>query len=666
MDAWWNRLRRKSGGAKTVFGDIEISGHFAAGRDIKIRNFAANLPTLWRESRADKVRQRLVTKLLPNWLAEAELWSGDDGLEFPVTATYGLNHVAHPRREISALPGASNGKEISGTEAANAFESSLGRLLVLGEPGAGKTHILQHVMRYVLSKARENAHTPIPFYLHLSSWMGPRQDIKEWAIGALNREYGVHEQYLESWFADGELALFIDGLDELGIRRRRECVTALNKFLSRYPDFETVVACRKREYEDTRKFLGLRGSIDLHPIKRDDLVNSLAHLGADFKQLLKEIRSSRKFRSLLQNPLFLRLALITYREADEIRIVDSRDMESALLREYIAHCGKRVGLGLHESVQMSWLASIAQSLRARKIVSFYPDRAPLEYFPVHLQRILTKATIWCCFLAVVVPTMVVRFIMTISAAPSATRNMYMVLTFLFPLTFGYLAVKIAKDELPKAPVSRATVARKNAVIFFKRLVAVFIGQGAVAALLIPFAGNSIASAIVVIGFPCSMMWPPMRMIWSSERVERTRMPIYPGEELASLRRAALIVGLLVGGGFYTCVSLSMYALYPALKDALLFQPGINTIFYAVPLGLLAGMQNGGADWIRRRLCIVIMAKNQLLPKRYFRALESLRKSSILIPRLGSFEFRHLMVRDYLARKAPDSLMVRQNIALVDD
>lgn len=658
--------KNKSHGAKTVFGNVEIAGHFAAGRDIKIRNYAANLPALWRESRADKVRQRLVNKHLPNWLSESEQWSGNDGIEFPVTATYGLNYIAHPRREIAALPGAANGREISGADSARAFESSMGRLLVLGEPGAGKTHVLHRLMRYSLSKAQESAHHPIPFYLHLSSWTGPRQPISEWISDTLNREYGIHEQYLDHWFTDGELSLFIDGLDELGLRRRRECVTALNSFLSRYPKFETVVACRKREYEDTRKFLSLRGSIDLHPIKPNDLIDSLDHMGSSFKQLRYEIQHSRRFRSLLQNPLFLRLALITYYEAASIDIADSRDMESTLLGEYIAHCGKRADLDLNESVQMSWLAGIAQGLRSRKLASFYPDRAPLEYFPVDLQRILTKSTIWCCFLAVVVPTMAVRAIMTISAPPSATRNMYFLLTILFPVTFGFIAAKIAKDELPRAPVSRTTAARKNAAIFIKRLAIVFIGQGAVATVLMPFAGNAIVATIVVIGFPASMMWPPMRMIWSSERAEKTRMPSYPGEELSSLRHSAILVGLLVGGGFYACVSLSMYALYPALKDALLFQPGINTIFYAFPLGLLAAMQNGGADLIRRRLCVTIMARRQLLPKRYFKALESLRRSSVLIPRLGSFEFRHLMVRDYLARKAPENLAGRRNIALIDD
>ncbi|WP_122621083.1 NACHT domain-containing protein [Streptomyces sp. Tu 4128] len=664
----WSRLRKKgeSSGAKTIFGDVEISGYFAAGRDIKIRKLAANVPSLWRESRADKVRQRLVTKLLPKWLAEEDLWSGDDGPEFPVTARYGVGYVAHPRREMATLPGVRNSKHISGAEAAYAFESSIGRLLVLGEPGAGKTYILRRIMRYSLERAKENSHDPIPFYLHVSSWLGPRREIKEWVIDTLNRQYGIHEQYLESWFADGELALFIDGLDELGLRQRRECIVALNKFLSRYPNLEAVVACRKREYEDARKLLALRGSIDLHPIEAQDLVGAISILGPGFEQLLRGIEGSRKFRSLLQNPLFLRLALITYRDVDAIGVTGSRDMESALLREYISHCEKRVNLDLHGPVQTSWLASIAQTLRARKLVSFYPDRAMVEHFPVSLEGTLKRAMLWSCFLAFVVPTIAVRFVMTASAEESTVRPIYWVLTFLLPLTFGYLAVKIAKDEFPLSPVSRTMAARKNVKLFFKRLVVVFIAQGIVAALLIPFAGNAVIDTIVVIGFPCSMMWPPMRMIWSSERAEKSRMPLFPGAELASLRRAALAVGLLVGGGFYACVSLSMYALYPALKSVLLFQPGINTLFYAVPIGLLAALQNGGADLIRRHLCMIIMAQRGLLPKRYFQVLDSLRKSSILIPRLGSFEFRHLMVRDYLAKKAPDSLISRRNISLVDE
>ncbi|MEU9731109.1 NACHT domain-containing protein [Streptomyces sp. NPDC048002] len=625
-----------------------------------------NLPALWRESRADKVRHRLVAKLLPKWLAEEELWSGDDDLEFPVTANYSVSYVAHPRREIASLPGAVDGKEVSGVEMAHAFDSSLGRLLVLGEPGAGKTYILRRIMRHSLKRARESSSNPIPFYLHFSSWVGPKQNIRDWVIDALSQQYGVHEQYLERWFMDGELALFMDGLDELSLRRRRECITALNKFLSRHPNSEVVIACRKREYEEARKFLELRGSISLNPIKVKDLSHSISSLGSGFEQLVSKVRASRKFRSLLQNPLFLRLALITYREADTISVVESRNMESALLEEYVKHCKQRAGFSPHEPMQISWLTSIAQVLRVKKVASFYPDRAPVEYFPESLERDLTRATLWCCFLSVVVPTILVRAVMTGLADESPVRTVYVFLTYLFPLTFGFLAVKIAKDELLRAPASRATAARKNVTAFLKRLCAVFIAQGVVAASLMPFAGNPVVATIVVVGFPVSMMWPPMRMIWSSERVERSRLPFYPGEELTSLRRAALIVGLLVGGGFYACVGLSMYALYPALKDGMLFQPGINTLFYAFPVGLLAALQNGGADLIRRRLCIVIMARKGLLPRNYFKALESLRKSSMLIPRLGSFEFRHLMVRDHLARKAPNDLAVRRSIVLVED
>ncbi|MGG2465636.1 NACHT domain-containing protein [Streptomyces sp. RGM 3693] len=620
---------------------------------------------MWRESRTDKVRQRLLNKLLPRLLSEEELWSGDDGLEFPVPVRHGVRYVAHPRREVATLPDALNGREISGADAAQAFDSSLGRLLIIGEPGAGKTYILRRIMRHSIAKAQEKTHEPIPFYLHLSAWPGSRQETRDWVIELLSRQYGVHEQHLNHWFTDGELSLFIDGLDELDIRRRRECIIALNKFLSQYPNLEVVITCRKREYEDTKKLLQLRGSIDVRPIETKSLAYSLDSLGADFAQLQEAIRASRRLRSLLQNPLFLRLALITYREADKIRLLESRNMEASLLQEYVEHCEQRAGLAHNESIDTAWLARIAQALRSRKLVSFFPDRAPVEYFPVELERNLARAAFWSCFLAVVIPTILVRLVMTALAVDSNIQTVYFALTWITPLSFGFLAGKMAKTEIRLAPVARTTEARRSVTTFLRQTATLFLAQGAVAFLLQPFASNPVIGPLVVLGFPISMMVPPMRMIRSSKRAEKSRMPFHPGEELASVRRSAIIVGLLVGGGFYASASLSMYALYPALKNALLFQPGINTIFFAVPIGLLAALRNGGADLIRRYLCIAIMIRNDLLPRRYFKTLESLRRSSILVPRLGSFEFRHLLVRDHLAMKAKRDLAMRRNIPLAD-
>ncbi|RGD59328.1 NACHT domain-containing protein [Kitasatospora xanthocidica] len=658
--------RKKGGrGVGTIYGDIDISGHFAAGRDINIRKLTTNLPALWRDFRTEKIRRKLLSKVLPKWIAEEEVWSERPGGDFPVTLDYGIKHVAHPRREIDSLPAASKGKTLDSRDFHSAYENSMGRLLVLGEPGSGKTFFLRKIMRYAISQAEDDEHNPVPFYLHLSTWGGPRADFESWIIDSISRTYGVHEQHLEQWLADTEIAIIIDGLDELPLRRRRECFTILNRFLRGRPTLAVVVACRQQEYAEAKSLLELRAAVIINPLTVKSLSDTLRPMSSDFRELRNAVNRSARLRSLLCNPLFLHLALETYRHAESVTLDTSKSMQNSLLGQYIDHCERRAGLNPDESGSSSWLAATAQALRARRIISFYPDRAPVEFFPAALEKQLERRVKWLSFTAVVAPTVLARGLMVAFADQTDIRAFYAALAFLFPITFGIMAMKIAKDELSVLPAARTTAAKKNAIVFFKRTAYIFIAQGALAYPLTPLARNQIISSVILIGFPISLMWPPMKMLRSSARVGRDRLPLYPGEEISSVLRAAVTVGLLVSSAFYAAITLSMSALYEGLKSALLYAPEINTLFYAIPIGILAALINGGADLIRRRACVALMVQNGLLSRDYFNVLESLRRSSILIPRLGSFEFRHLMVRDYLADKAPAEFMMRRNMSLIE-
>ncbi len=51
------------------------------------------------------------------------------------------------------------------------------KLLILGEPGSGKTTTMLELARDLLSRAKQDVHQPTPVLLNLSSWQDPKQPI---------------------------------------------------------------------------------------------------------------------------------------------------------------------------------------------------------------------------------------------------------------------------------------------------------------------------------------------------------------------------------------------------------------------------------------------------------------------------------------------------------
>ncbi len=108
-----------------------------------------------------------------------------------------------------------------------------GRLLILGQPGAGKTTMLLELTQKLVERAENNLNEPIPILLSLSSWQNDQQSIKDWIITELNsgKYYKVRKDITLQWLEEGEIIPLLDGLDELAASRQESCVQKLKEFL---------------------------------------------------------------------------------------------------------------------------------------------------------------------------------------------------------------------------------------------------------------------------------------------------------------------------------------------------------------------------------------------------------------------------------------------------
>jgi hypothetical protein len=214
------------------------------------------------------------------------------------------------------------------------------KLLVLGEPGAGKTTALLRLSKQLIEKAISDPETLIPVVFELSTWKN-NQDIKSWLIEQLYYLYNgdprtkCYEQWLEGEF----LLPLMDGLDELGLDRQRQCTEKLNEFASYYSHL--VVFCGTKQFKTVGINLdNLRGAVYLNPLSDSQIQNYFNSFG--YLDLWEKIQTNLPLQSMLEptkdgDPGLLRVPLFVSLVAN-INVSNQQqhiDNKESLLDEYI-------------------------------------------------------------------------------------------------------------------------------------------------------------------------------------------------------------------------------------------------------------------------------------------------------------------------------------------
>ena len=202
-------------------------------------------------------------------------------------------------------------EELQPTEILN--QTGLGKtLLILGEPGSGKTITLLQLAEKLVNQTEQDLIKPIPVVFNLSSWGQKQQPIEKWLIEEFKDKYQVPKTSSEPWLEQEQLILLLDGLDEVRAEQRNACVRALNKFIETHNTAEMVVCSRVKDYEALTERLRLSSAICIKPLSPKQVYSFLAKAGDSLAGLKTLLQQDLELEKFAQTPLILNIMSLAY------------------------------------------------------------------------------------------------------------------------------------------------------------------------------------------------------------------------------------------------------------------------------------------------------------------------------------------------------------------
>ena len=264
----------------------------------------------------------------------------------------------------------------AGTTVVSLFDQiGTGRtLLILGEPGSGKTIALLQLARDLIARAGQASEHLIPVVLNLSSWASTRRKgqaaqklpLNVWLVEELSSKYQVPRQVGETWIKRQQLLLLLDGLDEVQAAHRNACVDAINAFQLENAA-EMVVCCRRKDYEVLNSRLSSQTAIYLQALTLQQSQSYLNQLTADLTGLKRLLATDAALQELAQSPLLLNIMVLAYQGvaiADLPETLGIEEKQQQLFNTYIRRMLTHRGQALpySPSLALGWLIWLAQQM----------------------------------------------------------------------------------------------------------------------------------------------------------------------------------------------------------------------------------------------------------------------------------------------------------------
>jgi len=343
--------------------------------------------TVLRDRDEQKNREHMLRRVYSIWIEGGGRGVLEHSLHRAVLIALGLQEqpdaLENPWRMIMQEMEQSPRPLPDGTRITQVYDEADGELLILGAPGAGKTTLLLELTRDLLDRAKEDVTHPIPVIFNLSSWAEKRQSLSLWLIEELNTKYLVPRPLSQSWIEQDQLLLLLDGLDEVEMTARKECVEALNEYHKSHGLVPLVVCSRSAEYFAKKTHLLLRRAVAIQPLTQEQIDKYLASAGNQLVGLHSLLSNNPDLQMLATNPLMLSIFSLAYQgQPVEDFVAESPDKaQQQLFTMYVKRTLQRRAVTTIYSSQQTiqWLAWLASQLKRSNQSEFYLERMQADW-----------------------------------------------------------------------------------------------------------------------------------------------------------------------------------------------------------------------------------------------------------------------------------------------
>lgn len=541
-------------------------------------------------------------------------------------------------------------------------EEIAGRLLILGNPGAGKTTTMLELAQQLCNRAEQQADYPIPVLFNLSLWKDERQLIKDWLAVELRSKYGVRIDIGKKWLDNRQLLPILDGLDELEPHRQELCVHSINQLLrgENFPLY-LIVCSRSEEYAAYETKLQLNGAICLQPLTSEQVQDYLNTIKQP--ELWSIIRHDANLLTLVHTPLILSITVLANQEISLHRnwqaLKSTNERLQYLLGMYVRRMLNRPMFSKAYSVRSTpniqktqlYLTWLAKQLEQDAQTEFSVDKIqPLwistkisRFSYIFLSAIISEIIIWLPF------GIFLEFFFEVRGG--------LIYSLIISFFLSCIGIFLGKSNLMIEPSEvlrwslRKITMRLAGGLLIGLLFAGFAG-------FLGYVSLPISGFIGIIGLIfsliCGLIVGPILglVIGLDTSLESLEMEVRITSNAGIWRSArnTILVGLPVGLliGFYV----GLFAL---------FLDGLNGLIFGIIVTLVCGLSfgtkfGGGKACIQHFVLRTIFYFEGYIPWNYSRFLNSATERLLLQRNGGRYRFMHKLLQEYFSTNSINELI----------
>lgn len=270
-------------------------------------------------------------------------------------------------------------------------EDVQGKLLILGEPGSGKTTELLNLASDLIDEAYKDRESPVPIIFELSSWDPKSTLFDNWLCSYIKDNYYISEKISSKLLKQQKILPLLDGLDELVNQHQSQCIKDINNWTKRGIQQQLIVCCRLDEYENSNtKLVSLNHAIYLEPLSEESIQIFLEKINR--VDILQSIEQNQYLLELARKPLYLTLLL-------KINEQENFQESSDILDTYILSQLNKRRTRYKSIKHLRWLAQVLESNNKNEFLIEEIQANSLNYFcrAIYITLVTSFIIVTSCF-----------------------------------------------------------------------------------------------------------------------------------------------------------------------------------------------------------------------------------------------------------------------------